>query len=280
MNNPTLKHLQSLLTKDRNVIANGLFGAYASEDGPTAWSPIELLVITNAPTAWRTFLEPGFFERIGRIFHADVRHAEHFMTLSLTFEDFQRVVLVVVPQDRLRTVLQSRLAMWGQPAMVESTSETVLRLLKDTPAAPELPPLAEQLARVQTLFHEVQTKAIGAIVAVMNNDRLLGLQLALDLLHDMMTMRQIWQTYHTVAVTTAAAPTHHYSGNDFADTMPALSSEPRQLLHLIEWGLWEFSSAARSLFPEWDERNHTLIVALNRARAALPPDSAPPTVSD
>lgn len=271
MNNPTIRHLQSLLSRDRNVVANGFFGAYADGE-PDRWSTIELLVVTNSPTAWRTFLEPMFFGQIGRVFHADVHHAEHFIALSLTFEDFQRLLLVVVPQDRLRTVIQSGTAPWGQLAMIDSKSDSVQRLLAELPAVAPLPTPGEQLARVQTLFHQVQEKAIGALVAVVQNNRLLGLQLVLDMLRDVMTMRQIWQGYHAVTVTAAAEPMRHYTGNDFADTMPALDGSPRRLLQLIEWGVWEFSSAARHLFPEWDERNHTLMIALSQARATLPPE--------
>lgn len=273
MNHPTIRHLQTLFGKTSSVVANGLFGAYAVGN-TDRWSRIEVLIVTNSPTAWRTFLDPAFFGRIGRVFHADVRHAEHFITLLLTFEDFQRLVLVVVPQDRLRTVIQSGQAPWTTLSMVESHSEPVARLLSEAPTQPPTPKPAEQLARVQTLFHQVQDKAIAAIVHVVRDDRLAALEQVLDLLHDVMTVRQIWQSYHPVAVATPDQPMRHYTGNDFADTMPMLDSDPRRLLQLIEWGLWEFSSTARALFPEWDERNHTLMTALARARTELPPEAS------
>lgn len=272
MSNPTIRHLQTLLSKERHVVANGFFGAYADGE-PDRWSTIEQLVVTNSPTAWRAFLEPTFFEKIGRVFHADVRHAEHFITLSLTFENFERLVLVVVPQDRLRTVIQSGLAPWGQLAMIDSASDNVVQLLSAPPSSAPRPTPNEQLAQVQTLFHQVQEKAIGAIVAVMQHDRLLALQLVLGMLHDVMEMRQIWQRYHAATATAPDEPLRRYTGNDFADTMPALDGSPRRLLQLIEWGVWEFSSAARHLFPEWDERNHTIMIALSQARATLPADA-------
>lgn len=269
---PIIQQLKMRLAQDKNVIAYGLFGAYAN--GHTdRWSEIALLIITNSPTAWRTFLDPSFLGRAGRVFHADIQHAEHFITLALTLEDFQQVRLVVVPQDRLRTVIQSGQATWSQLLMLQSRSETVTQLLQTPPTPPPTPTLDEEFARVQTLFHEVRDKAIRAIVAVVRDDRLSALNLVLDMLHDVMLMRQIWQRYHSQVAEDEGAQA--YSGNDFADSMPPLDGSAHRLLQLIEWGLWEFSSSARNLFPQWDERNHTLMTAIAQARHALPPEETP-----
>lgn len=265
----TIQHLQTRLAANRNIIAFGLFGDHAT-DRADSWSQLDMLAISNSPTAWRTFLDPDYFVRVGRVYHADVQQAEHYITLYLVFEDFTRLQLVVVPQDRLRTVVQSGTCPWQSVNLLQMGDENIQRLLAETPRQDPPPSPDEQLARVQAIFHEVQEHAIASVVAIVRDDRLAAMAAVLGVLEGVMTVRKIWQVHRAKTIDADTGESRYYTGNNFVDTMPALDGDPRRLLQLIEWGLWEFSTTARNLFPEWDERTHTIMMAVSRARAALP----------